>query len=140
MEKFFEEIEKTEKQIKNILEAQTELDTLEQLQTKLNQAKNNLNNYHAEPEKPKKEVFKKYAELETAFEFLREKTFEKTFEQVKQKTQKALEQLAEADEQINFILNNNFYYFIHENQKHTQRISNKIFDIILKLKEIEQEV
>lgn len=137
MEKnIFEDIEKLDATIKTNLERVLENETTEQLKNRYKLAKENLNNLSPAEQEKQKESFKNFFICETIYEEIRTKTANRIFEEVKQKIEKAQEQLFEADELLNFILNEGMFYFRTPEHQNTQSKSNKIFNIILQLKEL----
>lgn len=137
MEKLKKEIEELETKIKATLETATATDNLKQLKAKFELAKADFNNYSPSKEKAtQKEAFFKYTEFMTIYEYLKNKLANKIFEIVEQKTKKALEELTMADEELCYILNNNLYYYASKEHKETQRVSNKITNIYLQIKEL----
>lgn len=137
MEKLKNELEELEKRIKATLETATAKDNLEQLKAKFELAKADFNNYSPSKEKAtQKEAFIKYTEFVTIYEYLKNKLAIKIFGLVEQKTKKALEELTTADEELCYIFNNNLYYYASKEYQETQRVSNKITNIYLQLKEL----
>lgn len=133
MEKLEKELKELENSIKATLDKATEQDSAEQLKAKFELAKADFDNYGGQTA-DKVERFKKWATLETTYFYFRDKLASKIFELVEQKTKKALEELAEADVALCYILNNCLYSFKTIKHQITQNKSNTIYHIIHQLK------